>query len=414
MGLLVALAMLRQCGCAVALMDALEQTWCDVPWPRPRPDGRGPYPKTEVPKPNILQAVPRRFCRYGHDPARVEAALSALAPPPELVLITSLMTYWYPGVTEAVALCRRLWPKVPIAVGGIYPTLCPEHARHLEADLLVAGPLEKPSNWAALWGLMGTTPPPLPEHAGFVFAHDLYSFPDFGVVLGSRGCPYACAYCASRILSPGFRQAPAQVVLHSLAQLYHQGLRHIAFADDALLVRPETWLWEALDFCAHHGLTMHTPNAVHVRALTPAVCRRLWRGGVRTLRLGLETLDFSHRLDVKLTLAEWDQAAAAVREAGFGPEQIRAYVLFGLPDQDDDALMATIMAAGRRGIPVELAFYSPIPGTVLFSAAQHASPWPLAEEPLTHNSSIWPCRPGGFSWSEAARWKALVRQALHP
>jgi 4-hydroxy-tetrahydrodipicolinate synthase len=98
-------------------MDTLERTWADVPWPRPHPDGRGPYPKAEIPKPAIFAQVPRRFCRYGHDPARVQAALAALSPPPDLVLVTSIMTYWYPGVDEAVRLCRRLWPRVPVVVG---------------------------------------------------------------------------------------------------------------------------------------------------------------------------------------------------------------------------------------------------------------------------------------------------------
>lgn len=403
--------MLCQCGCSVALLDTLERTWSDVPWPQPRADGRSAYPKAEIPKPAILAQVPRRFCRYGHDPARVQAALGALSPPPDLVLITSIMTYWYPGVVEAVRLCRRLWPQVPIAVGGVYATLCPGHAKRLEADQLFSGPLEAPDNWSALWRLLGACPPPPPACAGFDLAHDLYAAPDFGVLLGSRGCPFACAYCASRLLSPGFRQAPASVVLQSLRRLHAQGVRHIAFYDDALLVAPQTWLWPALDWCAQHHITLHTPNAVHIRALTPEVCRRLWRGGVRTLRLGLETLNFRRRLDDKLTLEEWEQAVAALNAAGFRAEHIRAYVLFGLPDEDDNATAATIAEASRLGIPVELAFYSPIPGTPLFARAVEVSPWPLAEEPLTHNNSLWPCRPKGFSWAEAAHWKALVRQA---
>jgi len=403
--------MLSQCGCSVALMDTLERTWADVPWPRPHPDGRGPYPKAEIPKPAIFAQVPRRFCRYGHDPARVQAALAALSPPPDLVLITSIMTYWYPGVDEAVRLCRRLWPRVPVVVGGVYATLCPEHARRLEADHCICGPLETPENWAALWRLLDASAPNLPDHAGLRLAHELYAAPDFGVILGSRGCPFACAYCASRLLSPGFCQAPESLVLERLGSLHAQGVRHVAFYDDALLVAPETWLWPALAWCAEHHMTLHTPNAVHIRALTPDVCRRLWRGGVRTLRLGLETLDFNHRLDAKLTLEEWEQAVAALHAAGFGAEHVRAYVLFGLPDEDDDATAATIAEAGRLGIPVELAFYSPIPGTPLFAQAVRVSPWPLAEEPLTHNNSLWPCRPGGFSWAEAARWKTLVRQA---
>jgi len=403
--------MLRSCGAQVALMDAMDQTWADVPWPRPKADGTSHYPKTPIPKPPLFQHIPRRFCRYGHGPERIHEALRQLTPPPDLVLVTSIMTYWYPSTVETVRMVRRLWPRTPIAVGGVYPTLCPHHAQRLEADLLIRGPAEDPANWSALWGLLGESAPPLPLSPGFALAQDILHEPRFGVLLGSRGCPFACPYCASAVLSPGFRQAPLKTVRQQLHRLLDHGLRHIAFYDDALLLRPETWLWDILDEGRRHGVTFHTPNAVHVRALSPETCRRLWQGGVRSLRLGLETLDFRHRLDAKLTLEEWQCAAVALREAGFRAEHIRAYVLFGLPQQDDAALEATIQEAGRLGIPVELAFYSPIPGTPLFALAQKASPWPLEDEPLTQNNSLWPCRPGGFSWEEAARWKALVRQA---
>ena len=34
---------------------------------------------------------------------------------------------------------REIWPDVPVALGGIYPTLCPEHAAGLGADLVLPG-----------------------------------------------------------------------------------------------------------------------------------------------------------------------------------------------------------------------------------------------------------------------------------
>lgn len=131
-GLLAALHMLRAAGAGVALMDCMDRTWADVPWPSSRLTGKSPYPKTRIPTPAPLRGIERRFSRYGHDPKLVHTALRRLSPPPDLVLVTTIMTYWYPGAAEAIAMIRDIWPTVPVVLGGIYATLCPEHAAGLE------------------------------------------------------------------------------------------------------------------------------------------------------------------------------------------------------------------------------------------------------------------------------------------
>jgi hypothetical protein len=39
------------------------------------------------------------------------------------------MTYWYPGVVEAIARVRARFGAVPVVLGGVYATLCTDHAR---------------------------------------------------------------------------------------------------------------------------------------------------------------------------------------------------------------------------------------------------------------------------------------------
>lgn len=406
-GLLSALHLLRRCGAGVALMDCLDQTWSDASWPQQRHTGQGPYPKTHVPTPAALAGVPRRFSRYGHDPARVRAALRTLAPPPDLILVTTVMTYWYPGARDAIAMVRELWPSTPVILGGTYATLCPEHAAGLGADLVLGGRFET-EGWAAVWQLLGQEPPPLPPGAGLDLALDLYAAPAFSVILGSRGCPFRCAYCASRLLYPGFAQAEPTRLLSGIKAEYARGVRDFAFYDDALLVAPETWLWPVLDWFNGQEARLHTPNAMHVRYLTPEVCRRLKAAGMHTVRLGLETVDFEHRHDVKLNRELWERGLAALREAGFEPGQIGAYILFGLPDQDQAAVRCTVAMARAAGLRPELAYYTPIPGSPLFDRACASSDRPLAAEPLCQNNSIWPCVPGGYSWDDVRAWRSIL------
>jgi hypothetical protein len=62
----------------------------------------------------------------------------------------------------------------------------------------------------------------------------------------------------------------------------------------------------------------------------------------------------------------------------------------------------------RSGIKPDLAFFTPIPTSPLFARACEVSPFPLAEEPVCQNNSIWPCLEGGFSWEAARYWRELV------
>ena len=73
---------------------------------RRKPDGRGPFPKIEIPKPAVFGGVPRRYSRYGITIEEFNARLDSL-PVPEAVFLTGTMTYWYPGIQTAVELILR-------------------------------------------------------------------------------------------------------------------------------------------------------------------------------------------------------------------------------------------------------------------------------------------------------------------
>ena len=411
-GLLACLDMLRAAGASVALMDCLDRTWSDVPWPKAGKYGTGHYPKEELPLPDELSFMDRRYSRYGLPREQVKEALAALAPAPELIMVSSIMTYWYPGALDALELAAEVWPDVPRMLGGNYATLCTDHAReHARADAIMQGTMETEANWASVWNMLGQPVPPLPENAGLGLALDLYSEPRYAPILGSRGCPFTCDYCASHALYPNFTQGSPDAVYASIRQEYDRGVRDFAFYDDALLVNPDRWLWPVLDRIVHDGLDLrlHTPNAMHVRRLNKEVCGRLREAGLHTVRLGLETTDFDNRHDVKLTRREWEDGARNLLEAGFDLDDIGVYILFGLPNQNLDNVEQAIDHVRAFGFRPHLAHYTPIPGSPMFHKAVAASPHPIADEPLFQNNSIWPCVPGGFNWEDAQRWKQLMQ-----
>ena len=411
-GLLACLDMLRNTGASVALMDCLDRTWEDVSWPKPNKCSAGHYPKEELPLPDGLDFMDRRYSRYGLPRELVRDALAALDPAPDAIMVTSIMTYWYPGALDILEIAAELWPDVPRLLGGTYATLCTDHARaHANADLIQQGSLEAPANWSEFWALLGRPTPPIPANAGLSLALDLYNAPLSAPILGSRGCPFTCAYCASRALYPDFTQGDPEYIYASLRAEYDRGVRDFAFYDDALLINPKRWLWPLLDRIAEDALELrlHTPNAMHVRSLTAEVCQRLKQAGMHTVRLGLETTDFDNRHDVKLTQKEWESGAQNLLDAGYDLDNIGVYILFGLPSQNLDNVAQAVAHVRAFGFRPHITHYTPIPGSPMFHEAVKASDYPIADDPLFQNNSIWPCIPGGFNWDDAKRWKLMLQ-----
>ncbi|MFZ5448858.1 MAG: B12-binding domain-containing radical SAM protein [Thermodesulfobacteriota bacterium] len=411
LGLLYLAGLLETHGFQVHFLDCL-----GAPHAKPGPFGTGRYPKEILPPPPALKGITRRYGRYGLSEAAFRERLGQV-PKPAAILVTSLMTYWYPGAAAAIRLARENFPGVPVILGGIYATLCPEHARqHSGADYVVAGPGEEavfiilkevvgfssPGPALALSAELDSLPYP---------ALHLVSYPSYIPILTSRGCPLDCSYCASRLLQPScLRRRPIAVAEELVYWQERLGLIDVAFYDDALLVSAEDHLLVILEELAHRGRTFqfHTPNGLHARFINREVACWLKRANFATLRLGAETTSLGEaRLDRKLEEGQLETALAYLREAGFTSKEIGVYLLIGLPDQEEAEVAASIHEVKALGATPVLALYSPIPGTVLWSRAQTASRYDLKADPLFHNNSLFPCWPQ-FSWERYTRLKRLA------
>jgi radical SAM superfamily enzyme YgiQ (UPF0313 family) len=408
LGLLYLAGIVRQAGYQVALLDCASRA----------PDSRGPtgrWPKEILPTPPPLQGLPRHYGRYGLTPAQVHHALTSLPRQPVAVLVTSLMTYWYPGVQAAIATIREYFPDVPVILGGIYATLVPEHARqHSGADYVLTGPGES-AVLSLLAEITGCDAPCLDSNGNLDSlpypAWDLLSDHRLLPLLTSRGCPFQCDYCASRLLEPHFRTRTPEGVLHELTYWHERfGITDVAWYDDALLVEAERHLLPLLAGICRRGLPLrfHTPNAIHVGLITPNVAMWLQRANFATLRLGLETTATgAARLDRKIHTGDLERALAALHEAGFATEEVGVNLLIGLPHQEDAEVAESIRQVRRLGATPVLTQYSPIPHTALWAEAVKVSRYDLESEPLYHNNSIFPCWPE-FSWERYTRLKNLA------
>jgi radical SAM superfamily enzyme YgiQ (UPF0313 family) len=387
LGLLTIAAVLRDNGYRVTILD------CLAPYagmPRSRSDGSGKFLKTFVDKPEPVAFVPRHYGRYGLPLDRFDAALAAV-PPPDAVLVASGMTYWYPGVVEAIRRIRARLGAVPVALGGIYATLCPEHAQqHSGADEVIAGPGVTPAlrfadqvtgHSSALDGYTDPRawPPPAHESVPRLFAG----------LLTSWGCPYRCTYCASRRLQPAFVQREPAAVVEEIGACVRRGIRDFAFYDDALLLDSGGHLVPILEAVIEQGwpLRFHAPNGLHARAITAPLAALMRRAGLVTLRLSLETIDAARQQSTggKVTTDVFGQAVATLKAAGFHSKELGAYILAGLPDQPLSEVEGTVRFVQGLGVQAKLALFSPVPGTPEGDHALSAD-----ADPLWHNDTVYP------------------------
>jgi radical SAM superfamily enzyme YgiQ (UPF0313 family) len=380
--------------------------------------GRGPYLKTRIPKPSGLDDVPRNFSRYGIKPHWFKEDLLKQGQP-DLVLVTSLMTYWYPGVRETIDIIRSVFPQTPIVLGGIYARLCPEHAKkNSGADHVADGPAEK-NLFSIVRRFTGysVTPAFDPEHLdGYPYpALNLQTKLNYVPLLTSRGCPFRCTYCASRYLEPKRLLRSPEAVIEEIG--YWQkayGLSDFVLYDDAFLVDSNRHAIPILEGILRTGMKVrfHTPNAVHIRGIDAQTARLMFEAGFTTLRLGLETAEFNHReeIDIKVSEQEFKRAAVCLREAGFKKNQVGAYLLVGLPDQKIDTTKRSIDIVKQIGLTPIAAYYTPIPHTALWPKAVAASRYDLESDPVFTNNAVLPCQKQPFNWETISDLKELINK----
>jgi len=326
LGLLTLAGLLRSHDFSVSYIDCLDRFHPKAPAGDPSARyGRGPYLKKRIAKPHGLRDVQRTFSRYGIKPRWFEEDLQAL-PPPDLILVTSLMTYWYTGVQETIAILRALFPDTAIILGGIYASLCEKHAiKNAGADDIFRGPAED-----ALFDLIAgythvTTTPRFnsQELDSYPYpALDLQNRVNYVPLLTSRGCPFKCTYCASHFLNPIRMWRSPDSVLEEIKFWYQSyQVQDFVLYDDAFLVNAEQHAIPLLEkiIQADIHLRFHTPNALHIRGLNAQTARLLFRAGFKTIRLGLETAEFDQRetIDRKVREDDFRRAAGYLKESRF-------------------------------------------------------------------------------------------------
>ncbi|MGC9363045.1 MAG: B12-binding domain-containing radical SAM protein [Fidelibacterota bacterium] len=400
LGLLYIGKFLRQYGYDLELIDLTDR----LRWSGDKPsESRGKYPKIPIPKPSAVAHVPRRFGLYGASREQFAMALKNVTPP-KLILVTSHMTYWYPGVRKTVTILRDTFPETTIVLGGIYASLFSDHARQtIRPDYLITGYGEKPVLELSdhLCGISRDYHQVPERNDAGIPPWDLYPNLNVAPILTSRGCPMHCNYCATPFLNPRFSQrSPADVVAEIQYLSRERNIREFAFYDDALFTHKERHIKPILRELISRDLSVkfHTPNGLFAREIDAELAELMKAAGFETIRLSLESVipKWQKTSSHKVSTRDFENALIFLEKAGFQRKDIEVYIIMGLPGQRYSDVETTLRYVFEQGTISRLAAFSPIPHTPFWRVARESGCVSDDMDPLLTNNTIYPCASRDF------------------
>jgi hypothetical protein len=276
---------------------------------------------------------------------------------PDLVLVSCFTASWWQGAQELIRYLKAgvdgrppLLPGVPVVLGGVYPTLEPEHAAmHTQADVVVVGSIPEARLEVPQLELYG--PGRIPRFAG-VYLYRSQSVADANV-------------------AGGVVPRPPEEVAGEIAHKAQLGVTEFAFFDEEVRLDQREHFLEVLDAIIERDLNVRfvalgnvSPRLI-AQAGNGSVARKMGQAGYRQVHLKCEV---THRPDgpVYDTPYEVYQACAAAlqREARFKPrtEQLTAMLLIGTPYEYIEAVTERLIGLASIVGSVNLVPYQYSPG----------------------------------------------------
>ncbi len=282
--------------------------------------------------------------------------------PPHDIFISATMTYWWESARDLVKRCRRYFgSRSCIIMGGIYPTLCPEHcAEHVRPDIVVAGEVEEAND---LWTDLS-----------------LYKTrPQYAIITPSRGCPFNCSYCAQKTINAGrqrvrFRR-PEDIVAEMHDKRDRYGIREFAFYADFLLFGFRDHLMKILETLAKDKTKyyLHAPEGLDTNFLSQdeRLLPLMKEAGFEKVYLPVESIDDTHLEMLNRRHVRLEHFVKSVRlceKAGFRLRnlEVNSFVLYGLPEEKIDSVVKTILFVSETVGSIIPMLFTPVPTTGLY------------------------------------------------
>jgi anaerobic magnesium-protoporphyrin IX monomethyl ester cyclase len=236
---------------------------------------------------------------------------------------------------------------------------------------------------------------PFPKYRRFPL--DRYATDEIPL-LTSRGCPYACIFCAAKAAAGRrFKARSARHVADEMQYWYDRGRRRFAIIDDNFTLKKARvlQLCREIEERGFEGLEIRCPNGVRADRVDEELLRRMRSVGFSYLAFGVES--GSDRILEGVKKGEsLDAIRRSIRLACDLGYEVALFFIVGFPGETWEDIEASVSLA--RSYPVvDAKFFNlvPLPGTDLFRWVSRNNYFTTPpEEYLNHPSH----------WQNDARW----------
>ena len=388
LGLLYLSSILKQQNICVQFFDYMDRNYPNIQKQPSNKYGCGHYIQQEIEKPKVISNIKRRYHRYGI-PYDIAENFFRNIEKPDIIIIGSIMTYWYLGIIEVSRLLKEIFPDVPIILSGIYATLCNEHARTIKTiDDVVIGSFD---NFGSVFKKYDINVElnsnferfPLPDYS-------FYKNKEYIVLKTSIGCPFKCNYCAQYILNNNtYTIKNPLIIKDEIYKLAGDNIKNIAFYDDALIFNSDKLIKVLLKEIQKDGkeFNFHTPNGLHARFLDEELAELMFNAKFIQPRFSLETSNSQEQKNSnnKVNNSEYERTIKYLNNAGYKSGEYITYLLIGMPGQNIENIRESIKYVHNLGSRISLSEYSPIP----YTKDWQTLPQELKQDPLTQNNTYF-------------------------
>jgi hypothetical protein len=308
---------------------------------------------------------------YGLPHRLIEQRIKA-AQPTE-IWIGSGLTYYWESVRDIAITAKRIYPDVPVLLGGIYPTLYPKHsADNIPADFIQVGPMDDIDDY-------------FPDYSLYTDTCDTTRTVQLG-----KGCNVSppCSFCAVVAMDPKFKSVAADKTFAYFKKEYEKN--HVNFFRiwSSQLLVPRSRFKNLMKMVIESEMKI---NLVASEGVQPSLFDQetsdlMYKAGFVAVSIPMESIDddmvdsFRKPSDFN----DYEGAVANAQRSGF--KDIKSFVMLGIPGQTLDEMVKGIVHCWANDTIPALHQYTPIPGShdwTIFKQFHDKSPEEL-------HPSLWP------------------------
>lgn len=230
---------------------------------------------------------------------------------PDRIYITSLFTWAWKAVWEAVKYYKKIFPRAEVWLGGLYASLLPDHASQSGADYIYKGIFKEAEDLR-------------PDYETLESSERWKNW-DGSILFSSRGCNNRCPFCAVWRLEGALNSAKK-----SIKHLIYPKHTRIIFWDNNFLQSP---YWRDIcDELEEINKFVDFNQGLDARLITDEVAERLSKlklnsGRGIKIRLGYDNKRMGKFIE---------KAVERLKSNGIRGREIMVYILFNYEDDPED------------------------------------------------------------------------------